>query len=208
MPRGVARALQWIVETRQFCHLGTLFLNDLHVLDLPAIRWSALAAAGGSVPRGRCQSVMVAAPNEEIVLVFGGACHHEPKPGQAYGDMVMDLCDVALDAFAQRGPVVLGLDDTIERRRGKRIAAKGIYRDLVRSSDSHFVKASGLRWMSLMVLALIPWAGRVWAVLAHTPRQVGSLPHLQGGGARVRGRAAVQSAIGLALGYGEFAWIS
>ena len=73
------------------------------------------------------------------------------------------LC-LLVDAFAQRGPVVLGLDDTIERRRCKRIAAKGIYRDPVRSSDSHFVKASGLRWMSLMVLAPIPWAGRVWAL--------------------------------------------
>jgi len=41
----------------------------------------------------------------------------------------------------------MGLDDTIERRRGKRIAAKGIYRDPVRSSDSHLVKASGLRWL-------------------------------------------------------------
>ena len=74
------------------------------------------------------------------------------------------LLGLLVDAFAQRGPVVLGLDDTIERRRGKRIAAKGIYRDPVRSSDSHFVKASGLRWMSLMVLAPIPWAGRVWAL--------------------------------------------
>jgi len=58
--------------------------------------------------------------------------------------------------------VVLGLDDTIERRRGKRIAANCIYLDPVRSSDSHFVTASGLRWMSLMVLAPMPWAGRVW----------------------------------------------
>jgi hypothetical protein len=73
------------------------------------------------------------------------------------------LC-LLVDAFAQRGPVVLGLDDTIERRRGKRIAAEGIYRDPVRSSDSHFVKASGLRWMSLMMLAPIPWAARVWAL--------------------------------------------
>ena len=72
---------------------GTVFLNDLHVLDLPAMSWSALAAVG-SVPRGRCQSVMVAAPDEEIVLLFGGACHNDPKPGQAYGDMVMDLYDV------------------------------------------------------------------------------------------------------------------
>jgi hypothetical protein len=41
------------------------------------------------------------------------------------------LLGLLVDAFAQRGPVVLGLDDTIERRRGKRIAAKGIYRDPV-----------------------------------------------------------------------------
>ena len=74
------------------------------------------------------------------------------------------LLGLLVNAFAQRGPVILGLDDTIERRRGKRITAKGIYRDPVRSSDSHFVKASGLRWMSLMLLAPIPWAGRVWAL--------------------------------------------
>ncbi len=74
------------------------------------------------------------------------------------------LLRLLIDAFAPRGPVVIALDDTIERRRGKRIAAKGIYRDPVRSSDSHFVKASGLRWMSLMLLAPIPWAERVWAL--------------------------------------------
>ena len=44
--------------------------------------------------------------------------------------------------FATSGVIVLGLDDTIERRRGKKIAAKGIYRDPVRSSHGHFVKAS------------------------------------------------------------------
>src|SRR5690349_22809931 len=66
--------------------------------------------------------------------------------------------------FAPSGPVLLGIDDTIERRRGKRIAAKGIYRDPVRSSKGHLVKASGLRWLSLMLLAPIPWAGRVWAL--------------------------------------------
>jgi len=44
------------------------------------------------------------------------------------------------------------------------IAAKGIYRDPVRSSDSHLVKASGLRWLSLMLLVPIPWAQRVWAL--------------------------------------------
>src|SRR5919107_1268896 len=74
------------------------------------------------------------------------------------------LLGLLLDAFVPAGPVLLGLDDTIERRRGKRISAKGIYRDPVRSSHGHFVKASGLRWLSLMLLVPIPWAGRVWAL--------------------------------------------
>src|SRR5918996_4561610 len=74
------------------------------------------------------------------------------------------LLGLLLDAFAPRGPVVLGLDDTIERRRGRRIGAKGIYRDPVRSSKGHFVKASGLRWLSLMLLVPIPWAERIWAL--------------------------------------------
>jgi hypothetical protein len=74
------------------------------------------------------------------------------------------LLGLLVAAFAVRGSVVMGLDDTIERRRGAQIKAKGIYRDPVRSSHSHFVKASGLRWLSLMLLAPIPWAQRVWAL--------------------------------------------
>src|ERR671926_706519 len=74
------------------------------------------------------------------------------------------LLGLLLDAFAPRGPVLLGLDETIERRRAKRISAKGIYRDPVRSSHGHFVKASGLRWLSLMLLVPISWAGRAWAL--------------------------------------------
>ncbi len=67
-------------------------------------------------------------------------------------------------AFVPDGPVVVGLDDTIERRWGARITARGIYRDPVRSSKGHFVKASGLRWLSVMLLAPVPWAGCVWGL--------------------------------------------
>ena len=74
------------------------------------------------------------------------------------------LLGLLVAAFAPDGPVVIGVDDTLERRWGKRIAARGIYRDAVRSSRGHFVKASGLRWVSLSLLAPIPWAGRVWAL--------------------------------------------
>lgn len=67
-------------------------------------------------------------------------------------------------AFVPTGPVVVGLDDTIERRWGGKIKARGIYRDPVRSSHGHFVKASGLRWLSAMLLVPIAWAGRIWAL--------------------------------------------
>jgi hypothetical protein len=62
------------------------------------------------------------------------------------------------------GPLVFGLDETIERRWGAQISARGIYRDAVRSSKSHFVKTSGLRWLCVMWLSAIPWAQRVWAL--------------------------------------------
>ncbi len=74
------------------------------------------------------------------------------------------LLRLLLKTFAVGGPLVFGIDETIERRRGEKIAAKGIYRDPVRSSKSHFVKASGLRWMSVMWLTTIPFAQRVWAL--------------------------------------------
>lgn len=75
------------------------------------------------------------------------------------------LLRLLLKAFIQTNQwLVFGIDETIERRRGERINAKGIYRDPVRSSKEHFVKASGLRWVSLMLLTPIPWAQRIWAL--------------------------------------------
>jgi hypothetical protein len=74
------------------------------------------------------------------------------------------LLGLVVDRFVPQGPLVVGIDDTIERRWGAKIAARGIYRDPVRSSRGFFVKVSGLRWLSLCVLADVPWAGRVWAL--------------------------------------------
>jgi len=74
------------------------------------------------------------------------------------------LLRLLVAVFVPRGVVLFGLDDTIERRRGDHITAKGIYRDPVRSSHAHMVKASGLRWLGCMVLTPIAWANRVWAL--------------------------------------------
>ncbi len=74
------------------------------------------------------------------------------------------LLNLLIKAFGSGGALVIGFDDTIERRRGRQIKAKGIYRDAVRSSKSFFVKTSGVRWLSFMLLTEIPFAGRVWAL--------------------------------------------
>lgn len=80
------------------------------------------------------------------------------------------LLGLLVAACAPTGPLLFGSDETLERRRrvfhdpGKRIAAKGISRDPVRSSRSHCVKTSGLRWVCLMRLVPIPWAARTWAL--------------------------------------------
>ena len=74
------------------------------------------------------------------------------------------LLALTVEAFLPDGPIVIGIDDTIERRWGAKIAARGIYRDPVRSSHGHLVKASGLRWLSLMVMVPIARVHRRWAL--------------------------------------------
>ena len=71
-----------------------------------------------------------------------------------------------MDAFIpSHEPLVFAIDETIERRWGAKIKKRGIYRDPVRSSKSHFVKCSGLRWMVLALLTPLPWLeGNCWAL--------------------------------------------
>jgi hypothetical protein len=74
------------------------------------------------------------------------------------------LLQLLVQRFLPAGPVLVGIDEHLERRKGAKIAAKGIYRDAARSSKEYLTKASGLRWIALMLLVPIPWAKRVWAL--------------------------------------------
>ena len=61
-------------------------------------------------------------------------------------------------------PLILVIDETLERRRGKKIKYKGWFRDPILSTKEHVVKALGLRWISLAVLVPVPWSQRTWAL--------------------------------------------
>ena len=60
--------------------------------------------------------------------------------------------------------IIILIDETIERRKGKKIKAKGVYRDAVRSSQSEVVKCFGLKWISMMLVVPLPWSSRPWAL--------------------------------------------
>ena len=61
-------------------------------------------------------------------------------------------------------PNLFVLDETVERRKGKKIKAKGCYRDAVRSTEKLVVKCFGLKWLSLCLLIPLPWSKRPWAL--------------------------------------------
>jgi hypothetical protein len=54
------------------------------------------------------------------------------------------LLRLLVEAFVPAGPVIVGLDETIERRRGRKLTARAIYRDAARSSKECFQKRERL----------------------------------------------------------------
>lgn len=65
---------------------------------------------------------------------------------------------------AEDETLVIAVDEHIERRRGRKIKAKGYYRDAVRSTKKSIVKCSGLNWITVMVLKKLPWHSRLFAL--------------------------------------------
>jgi hypothetical protein len=114
------------------------------------------------------------------------------------------LLSLLVEAFVPEGtPLVVGIDETLERRYGKKTRAKGVYRDPVRSTHENFVKSSGLRWVCVMLLVEVLWVSRVWAlpflsVLAPSERY-----------AAQRGRRhKIDNRVGLAAALGAKAMVS
>jgi DDE superfamily endonuclease len=131
------------------------------ILGEPAWRRALVLVAGALLTPGRrTVASALRAAGLEGAPDFAGyhrVLSHARWSGLAVGERLLALL---VAAFVPDGPVVVALDDTLERRWGRRIRARGIYRDPVRSSHGHCVKASGLRWLSVMLIVAVPWAGR------------------------------------------------
>jgi hypothetical protein len=61
-------------------------------------------------------------------------------------------------------PLLLVVDDTLERRRGRKIKYKGWFRDPIRSTANRVNKALGIRWIVMAIVVPVPWSQRLWAL--------------------------------------------
>ena len=153
--------------------------------DAPAVRtilvsWLAVFRSCFTAPVWQHVQVLVAgavlAPGKRTVTQVLRVMGPAERPGfgryhEALNRARWDAREVArplplhvVTTLAPNGEVIIAIDDTIERRWCGRIEARGIYRDPVRSSHGHFVKTSGLRWLSLAVVVTVPFANRRWAL--------------------------------------------
>lgn len=79
------------------------------------------------------------------------------------------LLGLILKLLPGDAPVVVGADDTIERRFSKNLKGIGCYRDPVRSSKKHVIHCFGLKWVSMSVLVPLPFSRRLWSLPFLTP---------------------------------------
>lgn len=74
------------------------------------------------------------------------------------------LLGLLVKLLPESWPILIVVDDTIERRSGKKIKAKGCYRDACRSTQKLVIKCFGLKWICLMLIVPLPWCTRPWAL--------------------------------------------
>jgi len=74
------------------------------------------------------------------------------------------LLGLLIQCLPDSYPILMPIDETIERRSGKKITAKGCYRDACRSTESQVVTCFGLKWICLTLIVPLPWTSRPWAL--------------------------------------------
>ena len=66
--------------------------------------------------------------------------------------------------LSAEAPLILVIDETLERRRGRKIKHKGWFRDPIRSTRDHVSKSLGIHWICLAILVAVPWSQRLWGL--------------------------------------------
>lgn len=78
--------------------------------------------------------------------------------------LVKILLGLLIKILPHNWPILIAMDETIERRKGSKIKAKGCYRDACRSTHSLIIRCFGLKWQCAALLIKLPWNDRTWAL--------------------------------------------
>lgn len=116
-------------------------------------------------PSRRTVASCLRAVGLEAAEDFG--CYHRVFSRAKWSPFRMShlLFMLILCAFVPEGAMVaLLIDDTLERRSGKRIRYKGWFYDAARSAGGKAVSSLGIRWLCVSVLVMTPWSSRPWAL--------------------------------------------
>ncbi len=101
-----------------------------------------------------------------VASVLNFSKYHRVLSRAEWGGLALAkiLLGLLIKLLPNSWPILIAVDETLERRRGKKIKAKGLYRDAVRSSQAHVVTSFGLKWESMMLIVPLPWCKRPWAL--------------------------------------------
>lgn len=92
--------------------------------------------------------------------------YHRVLSRAAWNELALSriLLGLLVKTLPASWPILIAVDETLERRKGKKIKAKGVYRDAVRSSQSRVITAFGLKWECMTLIVPLPWCRRPWAL--------------------------------------------
>ena len=92
--------------------------------------------------------------------------YHRVLSRAVWSELVLSkiLLGLLIKMVPEAWPILIAVDETLERRKGKKIKAKGVYRDAVRSSQSKVITSFGLKWECMTLMVPLPWCKRPWAL--------------------------------------------
>jgi hypothetical protein len=132
----------------------------------PAFRKACVLIAGTLLAPGR-RTVCAALRASGLEAVAHVGKYHRLLSRDRWSPRLVSrlLLEQLVAAFVPAGaPLLFLCDDTLERRRGKRLRYKGWFRDPVRSTGTKTVVTLGIRWFCLCLLVSVPWSSRPWAL--------------------------------------------
>lgn len=143
----------------------SLFANFTHVFTVPTWKYAKTLLIGAILCNGK-RTVSSALRAVGLSQESRFERYHRVLSKAKWNAFSLSriLLGLLVELIPANAPILIGVDETIERRSGKNITAKGCYRDACRSSHSLVIKCFGLKWLCTALIVKLPWSNRYWAL--------------------------------------------